>query len=92
MTALSNAGASRRSVSKAAPHPPLGALERAAAKALRSLTLHSAEYVERLLDEVRVCDLAAAVEQYYADQPLLRVMMMLVQLQLLWGVARACEA
>ena len=59
------------------------------AKALRSLTLHSAEYVERLLDEVRVCDLAAAVEQY---QPLLRVMMMLVQLQLLWGVARACEA
>ena len=62
------------------------------AKALRSLTLHSAEYVERLLDEVRVCDLAAAVEQDYADQPLLRVMMMLVQLQLLWGVARACEA
>ena len=61
------------------------------AKALRSLTLHSAEYVERLLDEVRVCDLAA-VEQYSADQPLLRVMMMLVQLQLLWGVARACEA
>ena len=48
--------------------------------------------MERLLDEVRVCDLAAAVEQYYADQPLLRVMMMLVQLQLLWGVARACEA
>lgn len=61
-------------------------------KALRGLTLHATEYVERLLDEVRVCDLAAAVAQYYAEQPLLRVMMMLAQLQLLWGVAGACEA
>ena len=52
-------------------------------KAFRALSLHASEYVERLRDEVRVGELARAVEAYYAEQPLLRVMMAMVQIQLL---------
>ena len=52
-------------------------------KAFRALSLHASAYVERLRDEVRLCELARAVEAYYAGQPLLRVMMAMVQVQLL---------
>lgn len=53
-------------------------------KAFRALSLHASEYADRLRDEVRLGELARAVEAYYAEQPLLRVMMAMVQIQLLW--------
>ena len=51
-------------------------------KAFRALSLHASEYADRLRDEVRLGEPARAVEAYYAEQPLLRVMMAMVQIPL----------